>query len=276
MKKLYTTAVAVLIAGLSYAQITVPAPSPLCKTEQRVGITDVSIAYSRPGVKGRKIFGDLLPFGEIWRFGANSPTKIKFADTLMAGGQTLPPGEYAIYAIPGASEWTILFGKDPKVQAGDFKQADAAAKLTVKPEALATNVESFTLEFSDLTSNSANLTMRWEKTAVKIPLTAEVDRKVMASIKSTLNDVGPYWSAANYYYDNNRDLKTALEWVDKVIEKNPQFYNVHLKAKIQKKMGDCKAALVTAERSLELSKTAKNRDYEKLNEKLIADCKAGK
>jgi len=278
MKKYAFLAIAILfLTQISMAQIVTPAPSPLCKIEQRIGVTDFNLAYSRPSIKGRKVFGEMLAYGDIWRFGANQPTKLKFTDSVTLGTTAVAPGEYAIYAIPGKTEWTILVGKDAKVQAGSFKQSDAVAKIMVKAETLTNNVESFSLEFTDLNTNSANLTMSWEKTMIKIPITTEVDRKVMASITKTMEDTSPYWAAANFYYDTNRDLAQALTWVNKVADKNPKaFWVMHLKAKIQKKQGNCKDAIATAEKSLALAKEDGDKAYQGMNEKLIAECKSAK
>ncbi len=271
--------VALLLIGtfaMAQPAIVIPQPSPLSKVEQRVGITDISLSYSRPGLKGRKIFGDLIAFNEIWRFGANSPTAIKFSDSVKVGGTTLAAGEYAIYAIPGQTEWTILFGKNPKVAAGDFKQEEAAAKIVVKAEALPMNVETFTFVFANLTTSSADLTMMWEKTQVRIPISVDFDKKVMANINKVLNDVNPYWAAANYYYDNNKDLNQALIWADKYIEKNSYYWTLHLKAKILRKLNKNKEAIAVAEKSLALAKADGDRAYVMNNEKLIAEAKAAK
>ena len=271
--------VALLLIGtfaMAQPAIVIPQPSPLSKVEQRVGITDISLSYSRPGLKGRKIFGDLVAFNEIWRFGANSPTAIKFSDSVKVGGTTLAAGEYAIYAIPGQTEWTILFGKNPKVTAGDFKQEEAAAKIVVKAEALPMNVETFTFVFANLTTSSADLTMMWEKTQVRIPISVDFDKKVMANINKVLNDVNPYWAAANYYYDNNKDLNQALIWADKYIEKNSYYWTLHLKAKILRKLNKNKEAIAVAEKSLALAKADGDRAYVMNNEKLIAEAKAAK
>lgn len=271
--------VALLLIGtfaMAQPAIVIPQPSPLSKVEQRVGITDISLSYSRPGLKGRKIFGDLVAFNEIWRFGANSPTSIKFSDSVKVGGTTLAAGEYAVYAIPGQTDWTILFGKNPKVAAGDFKQEEAAAKIVVKAEALPMNVETFTFVFANLTTSSADLTMMWEKTQVRIPISVDFDKKVMANINKVLNDVNPYWAAANYYYDNNKDLNQALIWADKYIEKNSYYWTLHLKAKILRKLNKNKEAIAVAEKSLALAKADGDRAYVMNNEKLIAEAKAAK
>lgn len=273
-----SAALVVGTAGASFAQgIVTPQPSPLCKVEQRVGITDFTLTYSRPSVKGRKIFGDLEEFGKIWRFGANSPTKLKFTDSAKVGNTWLAPGEYALYAMPAQTgDWTIYVGKDTRVQAGEFKPADAAATIMAKPETLPMNVETFTLEFTDLTTTTANLTMMWEKTAVRIPITVEVDRKVMANISKVMGDVSPYYAAASYYYETGRDPKQAIEWVDKTLEKSKGYWIYLLKARLQLKAGDKAGAIATAETAKTKAKEAGNTQYVKMSEKLIADAKAGK
>ena len=262
------------VAQLTMAQITAPAPSPAATVMQRVGLADVTVSYSRPSMKGRKIFGDLLPFDKIWRTGANSPTKITFSDTVSVEGTKLAPGDYALYTIPGASEWTVIIGKNIKAQAQDYKDDQQAARFKVKPQTLCAPVETFTIDFTDVTLGAANIQLSWETTGVKFKISNDYDAKVMADIKQKTENNTTYFQAANYYYETNRDLKQALEWINKATEKGGMFYQVHLKAKIQQKMGDCKGAIETANKSLELAKAAKNDDYVKLNEKLIAECQA--
>jgi hypothetical protein len=260
-------------AGIVKAQINTPRPSPGSTVTQKVGLADVSVNYSRPSMKGRKVFGDVVPFDKIWRTGANEPTKISFSDTVSVEGKKLAPGEYAFYTIPGMTDWTIIFGKNPKISAGDYKDDQEAARFTVKSEKGCADVETFTIDFTNLTTNTALLQLSWEKTIVKIKIENEVDSKVMAQIKQKMEDTQVYFQAASYYYDTNRDMKQALEWVNKATEKDPKFYMLHLKAKIQVKLKDCKGAIETAQKSNELAKIAKNDEYVKFNEKLIADCK---
>lgn len=278
MKKFIASAfIAAVVTVSAHAQIVTPSASPSCKVEQRVGVTDVTLNYSRPSLKGRKIFGDHLNWGEIWRFGANSSTKIKFSDSVKVGGTWLKAGEYALYATPmEKTDWVVYFGREANVQAWDFKPENAAAKLLIKPVALTTPVETFTLEFTDLTQNSANLTMMWDKVAISIPFQVEVDGKVMASINKTMGDVGPYWAAASYYLENNKDMKQALEWTNRVLEKNQGYWVYLAKAKMQKKLGQNKEAIATAEIALAKAKEDKDNAYIKQAERFIADTKAGK
>ncbi len=262
------------VAQLSMAQITAPAPSPAATVMQRVGLADVTVSYSRPSMKGRKIFGDLLPFDKIWRTGANSPTKITFSDTVSVEGTKLAPGDYALYTIPGASEWTVIIGKNIKAQAQDYKDEQQAARFKVKPQTLCAPVETFTIDFTDVAQGAANIQLSWETTGVKFKISNDYDAKVMAEIKQKTENGMTYYQAASYYYDTNRDLKQALEWINKATEKGGMFFQVYLKAEIQEKMGDYNAAIETANKSIELSKAAKNDDFVVRNEKLIAECKA--
>jgi hypothetical protein len=260
-------------AGLVNAQINTPRPSPSSTVSQKIGLADVTVAYSRPSAKGRKIFGDVVPFDKIWRTGANEPTKISFSDTVTVEGKKLNPGDYALYTIPGSNEWSIIIGKNPKISAGEYKDDQDVARFKVKSETSCSAVETFTIDFTNLTTTSGMIQLSWEKTIVKFKIENEVDSKVMAQIKQKMEDTQVYFQAASYYYDTNRDMNQALEWVNKATAKDPKFYMLHLKAKIQAKLKDCKGAIETAQKSIELSKEAKNDEYVKFNEKLIADCK---
>ena len=271
--------IGLLGSAISQAQINTPQPSPGASVTQKVGLTDVSVNYSRPSVKGRKIFGDLLPYGKLWRTGANAATKLTFSDEVTVEGKKVPAGEYALFTIPGATEWTVILNKNAKASTNDYKQEEDVARFTVKPSKAPTKVESFTILFSDVTANSANLDIAWENTLVRTKLTTDVDSKVMTQIKEKVIDAasaepGTYFQAASYYYETGKDLKQALAWVNKATEKEPQFWMVHLKAKIQAKMKDYKGATASAKQSIELAKAAKNDDYVRLNEKLLQETKA--
>jgi hypothetical protein len=279
MKKITTITFALIILTMinsAFAQINMPRPSPSSTVMQKVGLADVTIAYSRPGMKGRKIFGDLVPFDKIWRTGANEPTKVTFSDTVSVEGTKLAPGDYALYTIPGATEWTIIFGKNSKAGANDYKDEQQAARFKVKSQKGCAPVETFTINFTDVTTTSANIQLSWESTIVKFKIENDVDAKVMTEIKQKMDNSYVYFQAASYYYETDRDMKQALEWVNKATENSAAFWQLHLKAKILVKLGDCKAATETAQKSIELAKVAKNDEYVKMNEKLIADCKGKK
>jgi hypothetical protein len=284
INKIIIGAIVLLVAQLTTTtsfsqQLKTPAPSPLQTLDQAFGLSNIKIEYSRPSVKNRVIYGDLVPYGKIWRTGANSATKITFGEKVTIEGKTLEAGTYAFYTIPSADSWDILFYKDLTLggDVGNYKTENEALRIKAKPTALGNKVETFTMNVADITSNSCNIEMCWDKTRVAFGVTTDIDEKVMKNIETALEkDSRPYFQAANYYYENNKDLATALKWVNSAIESNPKaFFMVHLKAKIQKKMNDTKGAIESAEKSLVLSKEAKNDDYVKLNEKFIADAKKG-
>jgi hypothetical protein len=281
MKRLFVWGVIVcstLFSAVSQAQINMPQPSPAASLTQKVGLTDVTVNYSRPSMKGRKIFGELLTYGKLWRTGANAATKLTFSDEVTLEGKKIPAGEYSLFTIPGAAEWTVILNKNAKAGMNDYKQEEDAARFTVKPTKTPSKVETFTILFSDVQPTTANLDLMWENTLVRMKMTTDVDSKVMAQIKekvidATPSDPGMYFQAASYYYETGKDMKQALDWVNKATATNPQFWMVHLKAKIQAKLKDYKGAVESANQSIELAKAAKNDDYVRLNEKLIAETK---
>ena len=250
-----------------------PAPSPSQMVKQDFGISSVELNYSRPGMKGRKIFGDLVPYGKVWRTGANSATRIKFSDDVMIGGQALKAGEYAIYTVPNENSWEIIINKGSENWGTDYKQEDDIMRVKATPIKLEQPVETFTMQFANVKSNSTDLQILWDKTLVSVPITTDVDKKVMAQIDNAMNkDTRPYFQAAMYYMETGRDLNQALTWFDKAIEQNPTAYWVyHQKANALAKLGKKADAKATAQKSMDLAKTAKNDDYVKLNEKLIAN-----
>jgi tetratricopeptide (TPR) repeat protein len=255
--------------------IKTPAPSPTQSVKQDFGISTIELNYSRPGMKGRKIFGDLVPYGKVWRTGANSATRLKFSDDVSIGGQVLKAGEYALYTVPNEKEWEIIINKGSANWGTDYKQEDDIFRVKATPVKLDQRVESFTMQFANVKSGSADLQIMWDKTLVSVPITSDIDKKVMAQIDAAMNkDSRPYYQAAMYYLETGKDLNQALTWFDKAIEQNPTAYWVyHQKANALAKMGKKSEAKTTAQKSMDLAKTAKNDDYVKLNEKLIADLK---
>jgi tetratricopeptide (TPR) repeat protein len=278
MTKLFM--LAVLSTALSFsaqAQLKTPAPSPLQTIKQAFALSDITIEYSRPSAKGRTVFGDLVPFGKIWRTGANQATKITFGEDVQVAGTALAAGTYALYSIPNKDGWELMFYKDLTLggNVAEYNKTNEVAKVKVSPEKLAQKVETFTINVSDVTAKSANIELTWENTRIAIPVTADIDAKIMKNIETALaNDSRPYFAAASYYYENDKDLKLASEWIDKAIATNPNAYWMQmLKAKIQLKQGMKKEAAATAENVVKLAKEGKNDDYVKMAEKLIADAK---
>ncbi len=260
-------------------QLKVPAPSPLQTIDQAFGLSNLKIEYSRPSVKGRSIFGDLVPYGKTWRTGANASTKITFGEDVKIAGMPLVAGTYAVYSIPGADSWDILIYKDLKLggDVAEYKAENEVLRFKVKPTTLSNKVETFTINFADMTPTSTNIELLWDKTRIAFGVTTDIDEKVMKNIETALEkDTRPYFQAANYYFENGKDLTAALKWSNLAIESNPKAYWMyHLKAKIQNKLKDTKGAIETAQRSMELAKEDKNDDYVKLNEKLIGEAKKG-
>lgn len=280
MKKLLTI-VLLAVCLMAEAQIQTPAASSAGTVTSVVGLTDVMVTYSRPKMKGRKIFGAgaefLVPFGEIWRTGANQGTVISFSDDVKVEGVDVKKGEYLLLTIPGASEWTVILYSDITLggNTANYKQEKDAARFTVKSEKLTEKVETFTINISDIADNNsgAKVQLAWENTSVKFGIAVDYDTKVMKSIETgTKVSPGNYIAAANYYFDNGKDLNKALEWMTLGINTGNQsaFWNIHTKAKIQNALGDKKGALATAQQSLDLAKKAESDfGYIKLNEDMI-------
>jgi tetratricopeptide (TPR) repeat protein len=255
--------------------IKTPAPSSTQTIKQDFGISSIELTYSRPNMKGRKIFGDLVPYGKVWRTGANSATRIKFADDVSIGGQPLKAGEYAIYTIPNENEWEIIINKGSVNWGTDYKQADDIFRVKAKPMKVLPATETFTMQFANVKASSADLVIRWDNIVVNVPITTDVESKVMAQINNVMTkDNRPYFQAAMYYLDNGKDLNQALSWFDKAIEQNPKaYYMYYQKAVAQSKLGKKSEAKITAQKSMDLARESKNDDYVRLNEKLLAELK---
>jgi hypothetical protein len=283
-KKLFlplVLAVSFSISSTNAQTLKTPAPSPLQTIKQNFGIGEVSLEYSRPSVKNRVIFGDVVPYGKMWRTGANASTKITIGEDTKIEGNAIPAGTYAIYTIPGAETWEIMFYKDLTLggDVASYKKENEVLRITEKVTQLPNKVETFTINFADITYSVCNVEMQWEKTRIAFTISTEVDAKIMKNIETVMapNDRRPYYNAASYYYDNNKDMKQALEWVNKATELTPDAYWVwHLKAKIQLKLKDAKGAIETAEKSKALALKDKDDAYVKNNDKLIAEAKAMK
>jgi hypothetical protein len=282
MKKLFLILLTI-VSLVAEGQVQTPAASPAGSVWTVVGLTDIKIDYSRPHMKGRKIFGSdeaaLVPFDKIWRTGANNGSVISFSDDVKVEGVSVPKGEYLIFTWPGATEWTISLYKDVSLggNTGGYDKAKEAANFKVKPTKLAETVETLTINIGDISADSrqAKVQIAWENTSVKFGVTVDYDAQVMKSIEAN-TQVNPnnYFAAAVYYLDNGKDLNQALTWINKAAEANPNaFWISHQKAKIQKALGDKTGAKATATASLESAKKAENRDYQKMNEALITSLK---
>lgn len=275
-----TFALSALRAGAAEKEIQFPAASQHATITQGVGLTDISIDYSRPDMRGREIFGGLVPFDKVWRTGANQPTRIKFSDAVKIEGKDVPAGEYAFYTIPSRDEWTIILSKNLKLWgAYGYKPDSDALRVNVKPTALANPVETFTISFDDLQDNGATISLVWDKTRVPVSLTTNTIEKVNAEIQDALKDpksVKPifYYQAASFYYDHDKDLAQAGEWVDQAIkEQQPaRYFLYYKKAQIEAKLGHKEEAKAAAEKSIELLKAEKEPDESAIrNSQLVID-----
>ncbi len=276
MRKLIFAATLMFVSFMG-AQVRTPAPSPKAHVEQVVGLTDVTVDYSRPGMKGRTIFGDLVPFGKLWRTGANANTTISFSEDVVIGGNTLKKGKYALFTTPKADNWEIFFygTTDNWGTPEEWDETKVALKATAKPEMLNRNVESLTIAINGLDNNFGMLEISWEKTIVALKFEVPTKKAATESIKKALAGptAGDYFSAAQYYYQSEGDMKVALEYVNKSLElnKDTPFWYTRLKSLIQAKTGDKKGAIETAKISLAAAEAAKNADYVKMNKDSIAE-----
>ncbi len=271
MKKLSLLFVTIVLSLSAYSQIKTPQPSPAAKVMQVVGLTDVNLEYSRPAMRGRTIFGDLVPFGKLWRTGANKNTIITFNNEVTMGGKTLKAGSYAIFTTPNANSWDINFYTDtenwgtPK----EWNASKVAATVTAKTSKISESVESFTISVEHINNNGAHLVFKWENTKVAIPFEVTTDAVVLKQIDKVMSgpDAKDYYAAAVYYLSAEKDINKAKEWIDKSMSmtEKPKFWQLRKQSLIYAKAGDTKKAIEIAKKSLAASETAGNADYVKMN-----------
>ena len=280
MKRILIAGAFMLTCLIGSAQVRTPQASPTAKIEQMVGLTDVKVEYSRPSAKGRSVYGELVPFGKLWRTGANGNTIITFSEDVTIGGKKLPKGEYALFTLPKADSWDVIFYADTNNWGLPEKYDDKKEVLrtTVKPEFLGRNVETFTIGINNLDNDYGYLEIAWEKTMVAVKFEVPTKQSAIKSIEVAM--AGPsandFFAAAQYYYQSNADQNKALEWMNKAIAMTPAgqdapFYYLRQKSLIQAKMGDRKGAIETAKLSLAASEKANNSDYVKMNKDSIQE-----
>ena len=261
----------------SLAQIETPQPSPFQKIEQKVGLSDVTLEYSRPSMKGRKIFGDLVPYDKVWRTGANQNTKITFSDDVMIGDTKLKAGSYAIYTKPGTQSWEVYFYTDTNNWGNpqEWEESKVAVAVKTQPLPMPMSVETFTITFDDLKNDGATIGILWENTYVGVPFSVPADKMVTANIERVMGgpSSGDYYNAAVYYLTADKDINKAKMWIDKSIEmsEKPAFWYYRQKSLIYAKAGDKKGAIEAAQKSMQLAQEAGNSDYVALNKKSLAE-----
>lgn len=272
MRKLLLLAAIFSASFALNAQVEIPESSPFTKIEQKVGLTDVTLEYSRPGMKNREIFGNLVPYDRVWRTGANFNSKITFSEDVLIGGKDVKAGTYAIFTKPNSSKWDVYFYADTQNWGTPAQWDDSKVVATVKAETykLPMDIETFTMGFDGLTSSSAVLGIMWENIYVAVPFSVYTDKTVTKSIEKALNgpSANDYYAAATYYLEEGKDPKQANEWMKKALSmmKDPKFYQLRKQALLYAAVGDKKNAIKTAKLSLEKSKEAGNLDYVKMNE----------
>lgn len=269
--------IAFAASNLTFAQtLTTPQPSTTQTIKQNFGLSSIELSYSRPNAKGRTVIGDLVPFGKVWRTGANQATTLNFGDDVTIGGKKIAAGKYGLLSIPDKENWVLIITKQLDVtSAAAYKEESDVVRVNVKPIILKDKIETFTIQFANVKANSCDVNLQWENTSITLPVSTEVDSKVMSQINGIMTkDNLPYFNAAMYYMDNGKDLNQALSWFNKATDQNPDaFYMFYQKANCLAKLGKKQDAIATATKSRELSIAAKNADYVKLNEDLLKTLK---
>jgi len=276
MKKLFTIAAFAIGTGAFAQSLTTPQPSTTQTIKQNFGLSSIELSYSRPNMKGRDVMGDLVPFGKVWRTGANNATILTFGDDVTIGTKLVTAGKYGLLTMPGKDSWVLIITKQLDVTSPSaYKEESDVVRVTVPATTIKDKVETFTIQFGNVKSNSCSLDLMWENTAVSLPISTDVDTKVMKQIENIMTkDNLPYFNAGMYYMDNNKDLNQALTWFNKAVDQNPKAYWIqHQKANCLAKLGKKTEAVAAATKSLELATEAKNSDYVKLNEDLLKTLK---
>lgn len=276
MKKIFTSAVLVLIVVMGNAQtIKSPAPSTTQTIKQTFALSSIELNYSRPSVKGRKIFGDLVPFNKVWRTGANAATTLTFGDTVSINGTKVNPGTYGLLSIPNEKSWTLIISKQTNVTSpGAYKEDEDVLRYEAKTTELNDAVETFTILFANIKDGSCDLQLMWDKTSVTLPIKTDIEGSMLAQINQVMKDSRPYYTAAMYYMNNGQDMNQALEWMNKAIEQNPKdLRSQYQKANLLVKMGKNAEARTTATKALEMAKADKNDNYIKMFETQLKEMK---
>jgi hypothetical protein len=272
----FCIAVLLLFRGsyLDAQDLKIPQPSTFQRIEQDLGLGQVIIAYSRPNVKDREIFGFVEPYGHVWRTGANAATKMKLTDTMIMEKQVVLPGEYGLFTIPGLKFWTIILNRvSQQWGAYSYDSTKDVLRFTVPSQKLKKKVETFTIQFANSFVEHTELQLTWETTLVSIHLETDIDSRVMANIEKDMQgDKKPYYFAAIYYYNHGKDLTKALSWIQEADSKSPNAYNIkYWKARIELKNGDREGAIATASEGLKLAKAEPNLEYIRLNNEVLSE-----
>jgi hypothetical protein len=280
MKQLLTVFICIsclfLKEAIAQVQVQLPSPSPTQTIKQDFGMGSIELTYSRPGAKGRMVFGDLVPYGKLWRTGANEATRLVFTAPVEIGGRKIDTGTYVLYTIPAEETWEVIINKGINNWGVDgYKDGEDVVSFTVPVIKTQTKIETFTMQFANIKPESCELQLMWDKKAIAIPITTNIINKLRGQLEAAmLTDKKPYWVAAQFYFEYDVNLNKALENITKATEENPKaFYMFLYKAKIQKEMGNNAGAMESSKISLALSKDAKNDDYVRMNMQLQKELK---
>jgi len=279
MKK-YLLLIALITFSFSFSQIETPQPSPAAEIDQIVGLTEMHIEYSRPSMRGREIFGNLVPYNKIWRTGANASTKISFSTDVEINGQMVAAGQYSIFTVPNESEWEFILYSDTSVRGvprdWDDKNVVLSIMVEIKKHPEPISIETFTIAFDALNNNYAVMSMMWDDVYAPVTInvpTKDIVEKNIQKVMSEEPKASDYYAAAVYYMQENVNLSMAVKWMDKAMEmsENPQFWQLRQQSLIYAANGDLKGAIRIAKKSLEAAKTANNQDYIKMNKDSIEE-----
>ena len=280
MKKtiLSIAAATILFMGIHTvdAQVKLPAASSTQTITQALGIKNISLTYQRPNINGRTVFGGLVPYGQVWRTGANNIPALTFEEEVTIESHKVPAGTYGLFTVPNKAEWTIILSKNPK-QWGAYQYNDSEdlLRFNVKPQTLANKVETFTISFEDVTTKSTKLTLAWENTKVGFTISTDQSKEILASIDAAMQgDKKPYFQAAQYYFSNNLDINKAAEWAKLADEGNTSAPHIkYWKARILAKAGDKAGAKQAAQEGLAMAEKSNNQEYVKLNSQVLKEIK---
>jgi tetratricopeptide (TPR) repeat protein len=272
MKRIFLALTATALMYTAQAQLKTPAPSPAQTVKQEFALSSIELSYSRPGIKSRKLYTDIAPAGKVWRTGANGATTLTFGEEVTIGGVKVPAGKYGLLSIPDKKSWILIISKQTDVTSpAAYKAEMDVVRIPVAVTKSKSAVETFTIQFANVKSTSLDIQLLWDKSMVSLPVTVDIDSKIMASIDAAMKtDKPPYFQAAMYYMDNGKDLNQALTWFNKAVEQQPDaFWVQHQWANCLAKLGKKTEAIAAANRSKELAQKAKNDDYVKLNDDLL-------
>jgi hypothetical protein len=272
MKRLFLATLSLGLALMTEAQLRTPAPSPSQTVKQDFALSTIELSYSRPGMKGRKLYVDLAPAGKVWRTGANNATTLTFGDEVTIGGVKVPAGKYGLLSIPDRKSWILIISKQTNVTSpAAYKAEMDVVRIPVAVTKTKTMTETFTIQFANVKPESCELQLLWDKSMVSLPITADIDTRIMADIDKAMKaEKPPYFQAAMYYMENGKDLNQALDWFNKAVEVQPDaFWVQHQWANCLAKLGKKEEAMAAAKRSRELAEKAQNADYVKLNDDLL-------